>query len=176
MNEMLPKLPADLRSGILIVQHMPPAFTGPFARRLDSLSSISVKEAENGELVECGCAYIAPGGVQMKVRNETGSSSKLRINLSPDPSDTLFIPSVDVMKLSVSKNFKDTILGVIMTGMGDDGLQGMTSIKKNGGFTIAQDEDSCVVYGMPRACVEKEIIDNVCNLDKLPGEIIKFAG
>lgn len=173
LNNMLPRLPEDFSSSILIVQHMPPAFTGPFARRLDGKSRIPVKECVDGEIIEKGCAYVAPGGFHLKVRKSGGS---LRVHLDSVPVDKLFIPSVDVMKLSVAEHYRGRILGVIMTGMGNDGLQGMKRIKAGGGMTLAQDEASCVVYGMPKACVEEGIVDKVVPLEQLAGEITALAG
>lgn len=174
LNKMLPMLPKDFSSSLLIVQHMPPTFTGPFSRRLDSLCQISVKEAAEGDIIEPGCAYVAPGGKHLKVVRERGI--KLRVALDTQPSEMLFIPSVDVMMESVAANFAGTILGVIMTGMGSDGLKGMTDIKKKRGLTLAQDEASCVVYGMPKVCVDEGIIDTVLPLEKLAGEIDRLAG
>jgi two-component system chemotaxis response regulator CheB len=173
LNRMLPKIPSHFSSSILIVQHMPPTFTGPFARRLDTLSQISVKEAEDGEAIEVGCAYIAPGGIHMKVKKRSNGQF---IRLDPQPEELLFVPSVDVMMESITCHFSKPILGVIMTGMGSDGLNGMSQIKEKGGVTLAQDEDSCVVYGMPRVCVEKGIIDHIVSLDIMAEEITHLAG
>ena len=173
LNRMLPKIPGHFSSSILIVQHMPPTFTGPFARRLDTLSQISVKEAEDGEAIEVGCAYIAPGGIHMKAKSKANG---MFIALDPRPEELLFVPSVDVMMESITSNFSKTILGVIMTGMGSDGLKGMNQIKEKGGVTLAQDEDSCVVYGMPKVCVEKGIIDMIVPLDNMAEEITHLAG
>lgn len=174
LNRMLPQIPSHFSASIFIVQHMPPMFTGPFAKRLDTLCQISVKEAVEGDVPEPGCAYIAPGGIHMKVRKE--NVNKTRISLDTEPSELLFVPSVDVMMLSVAKNFGNSVLGVIMTGMGSDGSKGMTLIKEKGGTTLAQDENTCVVYGMPKACVEKGIIDSVVTLDCLADEIAHLAG
>ena len=174
LNYMLPQLPGSFGSSLLIVQHMPPAFTGPFAARLDSLCQIRVKEAEDGDSLEPGWAYVAKGGYHMVLRKEGGG--RYRIALTPEPSDKLFIPSVDVMKLSVAEQYAGSILGVIMTGMGNDGQEGMRRIKARQGITLAQDEASCVVYGMPKVCVDEGIIDHVVPLDGLASKINEFAG
>jgi two-component system chemotaxis response regulator CheB len=174
LTQLLPQIPKEFSKSILMVQHMPPMFTGPFAKRLNSLSQISVKEAENGEIVEPGRAYLAPGGIHMKVQRER--MNQLRIVLDPEPSEKLFIPSVDVMMLSVAEAFQGNILGVIMTGMGSDGFKGMTAIKNKRGVTVAQDEESCVVYGMPRVCVEAGIVDHVLPLDQLARSITQLTG
>lgn len=174
LGKLLPQLPEDFHSSILIVQHMPPTFTGQFAQRLNSLSKLNVKEAENGDVIEPGKVYLAPGGIHMKVKRESLSTN--RIVLDPNPSELLFVPSVDVMMSSVADEIQMNKLGVIMTGMGSDGLLGMSDLKKKGSVTIAQDEASCVVYGMPRVCVERGIIDHVHSLDKLADEINYWAG
>ena len=174
LHRMLPKIPVDFASSILIVQHMPPTFTGPFARRLDALSMISVKEAADGDVLEAGCAYIAPGGIHMKMKEE--KVGQLRIVLDSEPEELLFVPSVDVMMESVAENYYGPILGIIMTGMGSDGLKGMTRIKEKGGTTLAQEESSCVVYGMPKVCVDKGIIDQIVLLDDMADEIVFYSG
>ena len=174
LNYMIPKIPRSFSSSILIVQHMPPTFTRSFAQKLDMLSQISVKEAADGDVPEPGFAYIARGGVHMKGKSE--DVNKMRIVLDPEPSELLFVPSVDVMMLSVAQSFHGRILGIIMTGMGCDGLHGMAQIKKMGGVTLAQEKDSCVVYGMPRVCVDSGIIDCVVSLDQMAEEITTLAG
>ncbi len=174
LTKILPQLPEDFRSSILIVQHMPPTFTNQFAQRLNSISKITVKEAQEGDVVQPGTVYLAPGGIHMKVKRE--SLSTYRIMLDPNPAELLFVPSVDVMMSSVADSVQMDALGVIMTGMGSDGLLGMSDLKKKGSVTIAQDENSCVVYGMPRVCVERGIIDHIHPLDTLAKEIIYWAG
>jgi len=174
LNHMLPQLPADFSSSIMVVQHMPPAFTGPFAHRLNSICRVNVKEAEHGDIVQPGWVYVAKGGYHMVMKRDGGG--RYRIELSPNPTDKLFIPSVDVMKLSVTEAYAGSVLGVIMTGMGSDGLLGMREIKQKRGITLAQDESSCVVYGMPKVCVDDGIIDHVVPLDLLAKKINDYAG
>ena len=174
LQNMLPDIPADISAGILIVQHMPPTFTGPFARRLDGLCQIHVKEAEDHDLIEPGHAYVAHGGIHMKLKSERNGLA-LRIHQDPQPDDLLFVPSVDVMMLSLMENYKGNVLGVIMTGMGSDGLKGMTRIREKGGVTIAQDKESCVIYGMPKACVDNQIIDHILPLGEIAGQIAYYT-
>lgn len=174
LSKILPQLPEDFSSSILIVQHMPPTFTGQFAQRLNSLSKVHVKEAQDNDIIEPGCVYLAPGGIHMKLKKEKFDTYK--IQLDPEPSALLFVPSVDIMMSSVVESYNKKILGVIMTGMGSDGLIGMNDIKRSNGITLAQDEASCVVYGMPKVCVDRGIIDHVHPLDKLAKEITYFAG
>ncbi|MBZ5597504.1 MAG: chemotaxis response regulator protein-glutamate methylesterase [Acidobacteriia bacterium] len=171
LQQILPMLPADLPVGILIVQHMPAGFTGPFARRLDALCKVSVREAVHDEPVQASTVYIAPAGQQMTVQRRT--SSKVAIRLSNTPDNTPHIPSVDVMMTSVAEVFGALSMGVIMTGMGADGLQGMQAIARQGGLTVGQDEASCTVYGMPRSCAEAGVLQRVVSLPCIPEQILQ---
>lgn len=164
-------LPADLPVGILIVQHMPPGFTAPFARRLDNLCKISVREASQGDPVEPGVVYITPAGQHMTVLRR--STCKAVIHLSTSPEHSLHIPSVDVMMTSVADVFGALAMGVIMTGMGADGVLGMQAILRAGGITVGQDEASCTVYGMPRSCAEAGVLQHVVSLYRIPQQIMQ---
>jgi two-component system chemotaxis response regulator CheB len=171
LQEILPLLPADLPVGVLIVQHMPEGFTGPLARRLDGLCKVSVREATHDELIEPGVVYLAPAGQHMTVARRT--PSKVVIRLSHSPENTLHMPSVDVMMLSVAEVFRALCLGVIMTGMGADGVEGMRAIRQHGGLTVGQDELSCTVYGMPRACAQAGLLQRVVSLPQIPEQILQ---
>jgi len=173
LQEVLTHLPEDFPVGIVIVQHMPEAFTGPFADRLNRLSKIDVKEAEPGDRLSKGLAIVAHGGRHLVLKKK--GTPFVEVDTPEAPADSLHRPSVDVMMLSVADLFKDRIVGVIMTGMGHDGLAGMTAIKTSGGVTIAQDEDSCVVYGMPKAVVDAGLASSVVPLEGIAKEIIKFV-
>lgn len=170
LQDIIPRLPKDFPVPITIAQHMPQAFTGPFAERMNQMSQIMVKEAEEGESLKPGVVYIAPGRGHMRVRRERGIESVLRI--SEDKEDYIYRPSVDALMQSVSECFPGRALGVILTGMGDDGLKGLTALKKTGGRIFAQNEESCVVYGMPKAVVDAGIADKVLSLEDMAGEII----
>lgn len=170
LQEILPMLPADLPVGVLIVQHMPKGFTGPFARRLDNLCSVKVCEAQQGDPIEPGTVYIAPAGQHMTVARRT--ASKHIIQLSNTPANMLHMPSVDVMMLSAADVFRSLCMGIIMTGMGADGAHGMQAIQKAGGFTLGQDEASCTVYGMPRSCAEMGTLHRVVPLTQIPDQIL----
>lgn len=174
LQEILPMLPADLPASILIVQHMPKGFTKPLANRLSTLCRIKVREAEQEDILEHGVAYIAPAGQHMTVHRN--SLFKPILRLSTLPEKTTHMPSVDVMMLSVAEIFHSRAMGIIMTGMGTDGAQGMHAIYKAGGFTIGQDEASCAVYGMPRACAELGVLRRVVSLDQIPNQIIQTTG
>ncbi len=173
LQQLIPALPADLPVPIAIVQHMPVGFTGPFARRLDRLSKINVSEAEHDALLEPGHVYIAPAGWQLTFAHRSFSTVAAR--LSRTPTDTPHIPSVDVMMLSAAELLRDRVMGVIMTGMGNDGEQGMRAIFRAGGYTLGQDEQSCVVWGMPRACQTANLLRRVAPLNSLAAEISAVA-
>jgi two-component system chemotaxis response regulator CheB len=168
---IIPQLPSDLPVGMIIVQHMPPGFTGPLAKRLNTMSDIEVREAEHGNGIEAGTVYIAPAGQHIKVQRS--AESKAAICLSDYPSGTMHKPSADVLMLSVAEAFGRYSFGIILTGMGADGLRGMTAIRRAGGITIGQDEASSAVYGMPRVCAEGGILQRVVPLNQVPRQILQ---
>lgn len=170
LENLLPILPADLTVPILVVQHMPSGFTAPFAKRLDNLCAVSVREAAHGETVLPGVVYIAPAGSHLTVE---GGRSRTAFCLSDKPRNQLHVPSVDIMMQSVASAFGSLAMGIIMTGMGSDGAQGMSAIHREGGLTIGQDEASCTVYGMPRVCADMRILDRVVPLSQIPHEILQ---
>ncbi len=173
LREILPALPADLPVGVLVVQHMPPGFTGPLAKRLDSLSAIAVREASDGHILQPGEVLIAPAGFHMTVAWET--AGKRVIHVGGEPSGTLHKPSVDITMLSAAEAFGARAMGVILTGMGSDGACGMAAIHEHGGITVGQDEASSIVYGMPRACAERGVLRRVVPLAAVSGEIVAAA-
>jgi two-component system, chemotaxis family, protein-glutamate methylesterase/glutaminase len=174
LEEILPVFPASLRIPLLIVQHMPMGFTAPFAHRLNSMCSVPVREASQREVIRPGVAYIAPAGAHMRVERSEERSAELSpvIHLSPEPVRQ-HVPSVDVLMESVAAVFGNLSIGVIMTGMGDDGVNGMRAIHRTGGFTLGQDEASCAVYGMPRACAEHGLLKRVVPLAEIPRQILQ---
>jgi two-component system chemotaxis response regulator CheB len=149
VQRILQRLPARFPIPVVVVQHMPPGFTAAFARRLDSLSRIRVSEAVEGQRLMPGYAVIAPGGQHLRL------TAGLAVVLSPDPGDGRHIPSVDVTMRSAARSRPGQVLGILLTGMGEDGADGMATIRASGGVTIAESEASCVVYGMPRAAVRR---------------------
>ena len=175
LQGLLPELPRDLPVPMIVVQHMPPGFTEPLAKRLDGISEVRVCEARHGQAVVPGTVYIAPAGHHTKLSASLGSkhSPQTSICLSDAPSSTVHKPSVDVTMLSVAEIFGDQTLGIILTGMGTDGLQGMTAIHQAGGLTIGQDEASSIVYGMPRCCAEQGILQEIVPLSHLPRHILQ---
>ncbi|NWF52354.1 MAG: chemotaxis response regulator protein-glutamate methylesterase, partial [Nitrospirae bacterium] len=152
LQEIIPRFPKELPVPVVIAQHMPPAFTKPFAERLDHLSEIKVKEAEQGEPLRPGIALIAPGRGNMRVVRKRGIETV--VSITENDEEFIYRPSVDALMLSVAECFPGRALGVIMTGMGNDGLKGLIEIKKTGGRVFAQNEETCIVYGMPKAVVD----------------------
>jgi two-component system chemotaxis response regulator CheB len=171
LQEILPALPGDLPVPILVVQHMPAGFTAPFAERLNNLCAVSICEAAHGQNVQPGVVYIAPAGSHMTVDRPT--DSRIVICLSGKPEKQVHVPSADVLMESVASAFHSQAMGIIMTGMGSDGAQGMNAIHREGGLTVGQDEQSCAVYGMPRVCAEMGILDRVVPLAQIPHEILQ---
>ncbi len=167
LKDVLVKMPSS-SPGIIIVQHMPPAFTAAFAQRLNTLCEIEVKEAKNGEFVETGKALIAHGAYHMVLRR---SGARYYVELGGGPTVSGHKPSVDVMFNSVAKVAGANAVGVILTGMGADGAKGMLNMHKNGAKTIAQDEGSCVVFGMPKVAIELGGVDKISPLFNIPNEI-----
>ncbi|MFN7957102.1 MAG: chemotaxis response regulator protein-glutamate methylesterase [Holophagaceae bacterium] len=168
LQDILPTIPAGLPVPCLIVQHMPSTFTKPFADRLNGLCQVHVKEAEQGEPLKAGTVYIAPGGIHMTygARGPKGC-----IELCAEPVSSLHRPSVDVLFLSVAEHFKGQALATILTGMGADGAKGMEQLKRKGAHTLAESEETCVVYGMPRAAVERGCVDVIAPLGDISGHL-----
>jgi two-component system chemotaxis response regulator CheB len=149
LQKILTQLPQNFPLPIILIQHMPAAFTFAFANRLNTLCKINVKEAEHGDILKPGCAYLAPGGRQMII---DGTAKLAKLKIIEDNSDKIaFKPSVDVSFGSAAKVFGGSVLGVILTGMGSDGREGARMLKGKGATIWAQDKESCVVYGMPQA-------------------------
>jgi two-component system chemotaxis response regulator CheB len=161
---VLSQLPADFPGTIVVVQHMPEGFTEMFARRLDEVCAIGVKEAQSGDLLLAGRVLVCPGSRHLKVKRLPLGDV---VVLADDPLVNGHRPSVDVLFKSVAEEFGAKSIAVLMTGMGEDGAQGMGVIKAAGGMTIAQSEDSCVVYGMPKAAIDRGYAVRIVGLDAL---------
>ncbi len=172
LAEVIPRLPGDLGVPVLIVQHMPPLFTACLAKNLNSKSSLEVVEAKDGVEIRPNYVYIAPGGKQMKIASARGNRSK-HIKITDDPPENNCKPSADYLFRSVAHTYKSKATGVIMTGMGSDGTLGLKLMKRFGATIIAQNEESCVVFGMPKKPIEEGIADLVSPLDQIATEIVK---
>jgi two-component system chemotaxis response regulator CheB len=161
---LLAQLPPDFPGAIVVVQHMPEGFTDMFARRLDELCSLRVKEAQSGDMLQAGRVLVCPGSRHIKVKRLAMGDV---VMLNEEPRVNGHRPSVDVLFHSVAEEFGSHAVAVLMTGMGDDGAEGLGAVKKAGGMTIAQSEESCVVFGMPRVAIERGYAMRVVALDVL---------
>ncbi|MCK4259533.1 MAG: chemotaxis response regulator protein-glutamate methylesterase [Halanaerobiales bacterium] len=168
LKEVIPMLPANFPAGMIVVQHMPPGFTKSLADRLNSESKIRVKEAEEGDRIEPGLALIAPGNYHLEI--EKGGI----VRLNQKPSLWGVRPCVDYMMQTIAPLYKDQVIGVILTGMGRDGADGMAAIKQHGGQTIVQDKETCLVYGMPRAAVDRGLADHILPLHDVTHKIVQL--
>ena len=171
LQDVLTPLPGDLPCSIVIAQHMPAGFTKAFADRLDKISKINVKEAEDGERLERATAYISPGNKNTVIVRR---GSKVFIHSGGDLADTIYKPSANTLIGSVADVYGGSTIGVIMTGMGNDGLEGMRKVKNRNGYTIAQDEATSIIYGMPKAVVDEGLADEVRPLHEIPEAILNI--
>lgn len=175
LHEVVPEISGDIGAPILIVQHMPKGFTKSLADRLNSFSKVYVKEAQDGETLRNGVAYIAPGGIQLKISSYEKDRYKVKLEDSPPVNGHK--PSVDAMMESVADSTIDSVVAVIMTGMGGDGARGLARLKDvKKAATIAEDEKTCVVYGMPKIAAQTGRVDKVLMLQDIAGEINKLMG
>ncbi len=164
------KFPEKFPSSVLVVQHMPEGFTAAFSKRLNDSSNLEVKEAEDGDDVLPGHGYVAPGHSHMKIVDNGG---KLKIKVFKSDKVSGHMPSIDVLFKSVAEHVRDRSVAVIMTGMGKDGSEGLLKIKENGGYTIAQNEETSVVYGMNRVSVEIGAVKEIVPLSEIADRIVR---
>lgn len=169
LTQIVKSLPANLSIPVFIVQHMPEGFTASFSKRMNSLAKVPVVEAENRMLIKAGTVYLAPGGKHMIVRNK-------RIQLLDTAKVHSVKPAVDPLFESVVNHYGRNTLGVILTGMGRDGAAGCLDIKRAGGYVIAQNEESCVVYGMPRHAYEAGAVNELLSIEEIIESINKIVG
>ncbi len=168
--EVIPELPADLGAALFIVQHMPGNFTASFAKRLDSYARFQIKEATAGDVVMNNSGYLGRGGYHLLLRQKLDGHKIIRLSTRPEK---LFIPSIDVMMESVLSVFGERTVGVLMTGMGDDGADAMVRIRKRGGITIAESEETSIVFGMPKEAIERGGAEIVVPSYRIAEEIVK---
>lgn len=168
LDFLISNLPKETRVPIFIVQHMPKGFTTSFASRLNDESRIPVLEAEENMIIQDGFVYLAPGDFHMTIEKD-------RIRLNSEEKLYGVRPAVDYLFHTASEVYGDKLLGIIMTGMGRDGAEGMCTIKNNGGFNIAQDKESCVVYGMPGNAIAKGVIHKIMSLDEISQTLNKLT-
>lgn len=170
LQEVLTRLPGNLPCPAVVVQHMPPGFTKSLADRLNSLSELTVKEANDNDRLVAGTVYIAPGDYHLTIRRETGGNF---VKLNKDPAIGGLRPAVDPMMISISETFGAKTVGVILTGMGHDGAKGMQAIKRLKGLTIAEDQSTAVVFGMPKAAIEAGVVDVILPLGHVAEGIVQ---
>lgn len=168
LQAVLTALPATFPWPIVVAQHMPKFFTKPFAERLDQLCALDVRQAEEGDQLHPGLILIAPGGQHMTLK---GRGKMVTTHISDEPQHLPYRPSVDELMQSAAGLYGAKVIGVVMTGMGHDGLEGARAIKLTGGSVFAQDEASCIVYGMPKAVAEQGCADKVIPLDRMAGDV-----
>jgi two-component system, chemotaxis family, protein-glutamate methylesterase/glutaminase len=173
LRQLLPKIPGDFNAGIVIVQHMPESFTSMLARWLDEICEIEVREAKQGDVVRRGCALIAPGNAHMRLRK---SGRGWEVVLERGALVNGHMPSVDVMFSSVAAECGPRSTAVIMTGMGSDGATAMGEVRRAGGHTVAQDEESCAIFGMPKVAINKGYIEKVVPLAELADYLVSVVG
>jgi len=169
---ILTRLPSDFQAAIVISQHMPRGFTGPLAERLDRLSPLKIKEAEEGAQLKKGTAYVCPGGFHLGISK---IKQKLVISLKEGTLADRYTPSVDYMMSSVAEHYGASSMGVILTGMGNDGRNGMLEIKEKGGYTIAEAESSAVVFGMPAEAIKNGAVEKVLPISEIAAEMIRVV-
>jgi two-component system chemotaxis response regulator CheB len=169
LANLVPKLPSPLGAGTLIVQHMPPGFTGSLATRLDNASALNVVEAGDGASVEPRTALLAPGGSHLRLNGDR------RAHLSDDAAIGGLRPRADLTIKDAAERWGDRLLLVVLTGMGRDGLEGARQVKSHGGRVLVEAESSCTVYGMPRAIAEAGLADQILDLSELPAAIRELA-
>ena len=169
LGKLLRRLPPDLPAAVLIVQHMPASFTASFAKRLDQRSPLHIEEAQDGRAVTPGSAYVAPGGIHMVV---AGERTRPIIRPEDTPPVNSVRPSADVLMASVACLSGSRTIGVVLTGMGADGAEGLAQIKEKGGLTLAQDRESSTIFGMPKAAIERGVVDGILPLSKIPRAIV----
>jgi Chemotaxis response regulator containing a CheY-like receiver domain and a methylesterase domain len=174
LQTILSALPANLTVPIIVVQHMPAGFIHHLAERLNKFSALRVCEAVQGQPLRAGHVYLAPSGKHLTVRRL--SHREVVVCLSLLPSNVAHTPSVDVMMLSIAEVFQSSAMGIILTGMGTDGADGMQAIFRHGGRTVGQDEATCIVYGMPRSCEERGILQEVSPLTEISSRILAAVG
>lgn len=173
LQEVLSRIPVNFPYGLMVGIHMPKAFTGPYADRLNAKCSLAIREAVDGDILKPGQALIAPGGMHTTLVRQ-GTQIVVRTKPTSDYPQYVYIPSVDLMISSMAEATSGSMLGVILTGMGSDGFKGMQLLKQKGGVTIAQDEATSTIYGMPKACVDGGVADEVLPLGQIGFEISKF--
>lgn len=172
IQEVLPGIPKGVDAAFIVAVHMPQAFTKTFAERMDSHCALPVTEAQDGEPIKTGTVLVAPGGIQTLIKRRSAAAAN--IHLTKEPANSIYRPCIDLTIGSAAEAYGSRAMGVILTGMGQDGKEGIAAIKKRGGWALAQDEASCTVYGMPKAVIDAGLADVISPLNKISSEIVKL--
>jgi two-component system chemotaxis response regulator CheB len=172
---VLPRLPGDLPVPVLLVQHMPALFTASLAEAMAAKCALKVVQADHGSILQPGTVYVAPGGRHMRVASDSPSGPK-RLELTADPLEHFCRPSVDYLFRSLASNYRASAVGVILTGMGQDGAQGLLAMRQTGAATIGQDQATSTVYGMPREAQQIGAVENQLPLDRIAEWIVRLVG
>lgn len=175
LQEVLSRIPVNFPHGIIVAIHMPKAFTGPYAERLNAKCSLQIKEAVDGDQLKPGQVLVAPGGQHTTLVRQGGGIAVKTVSTAEYP-QYIYVPSVDLMMTTLADISNGSMLGVILTGMGNDGFKGMQHLKSKGGVTLVQDQATSTIYGMPKCCVEGGVADEVMPLDEIGFEIGRIAG
>ena len=170
VQSIITRLPNNLSATVAIAQHMPPGFTQYFAERLNKVSELPVREAKHGEIVQSGTVYVAPGGHHMAFEKK---ADDIRFSIKTRTEADKYTPSVDILMKSAAQIYGNKTLGVLLTGMGQDGKKGMRLIKEKGGATLAEAEETAVVFGMPKEAILEGVVDKILPLYSIPEEIIR---
>jgi two-component system chemotaxis response regulator CheB len=169
LQSLFSALPAGLHAAVLVVQHIPRGFTRSLAERLDARSAVPVREAADGDLIEPGRVLIAPAGIHTRLRRRSG---RVRVVLDDEPREALHRPSADVLMASAAAVYGPRAVGVVLTGMGSDGTEGLRAIREAGGHTLAESEETCVIFGMPKAAAAAGVVSQTVPLDRMAAEIL----
>ncbi len=169
LQTLVSGLPAGLPAAVVVVQHIPRGFTKSLAERLDARSAIPVREARDGDVVAPGTILVAPAGIHTRLARRAGS---VLVCLDEEPREALHRPSADVLMASVAVVYGRRAVGVVLTGMGSDGTEGLRAIRASGGRTLAESEETCVIFGMPKAAIEAGVVDRIVPLERVAGEIL----
>ena len=171
VQRVLTELPADYPFPVIVIQHMPPVFTRQFAMRLDRNTALKGREAANGDKLESGVVLVVPGGHHLLISDQNSGT----VEIVEKNSEDRFVPSVNITMSSAARVYGGSVTGVLLTGMGNDGAEGLKSIREAGGHTIAESEESSVVYGMPRAAVKKGAVQDVLHLDMIGSRLVELS-
>ncbi len=169
LQEVVSTLPAGFPASVVVVQHIPRGFTKSLSERLDARSAVPVREARDGDAIEPGTVLIAPAGIHARLVRSRGG---VQVSLDEEPRDALHRPSADVLMASAAEVYGPRVIGIVLTGMGSDGTEGLRRIREKGGRTLAESEETAVIYGMPKAAIEAGVVDRSVPLDRVVGEIL----